>query len=131
MTPEPLLQHRYGNGEPWRVAVISMLLCRTRGDVAEPIIAEVFRRWDSPARLARAKQLSSVISPLGLGSIRALRIKVVAGAFDEDPLMMASELRELPGVGKYVEDAYRLVALGDLSVRPTDKALKRWMAETA
>jgi len=33
------------------------------------------------------------------------------------------------GVGKYVLDAYRLVVLSDLSVRPEDHALARWRRE--
>lgn len=129
--PEPLLQHTLGAGEPWRVVVTSMLLCRTRGDVAAPIITEVFRRWSTPLKLSNAKALAHVISPLGLGNIRALRIRVAAGLFSAEPLPTPERLREIDGVGKYVLDAYRLVCLDDRTIRPTDKALLRWLNESS
>jgi endonuclease III len=128
---QPLLQHTLGRGEPWRVVVTSMLLCRTRGDVAEPIIAEVFRRWPSPRRLSncRVGVLERLITPLGFQRVRAARLRAAARFFEFNPRPPPGELARVDGVGKYVLDAYRLVVLSDLSVRPEDHALARWRRE--
>lgn len=37
-------------------------------------------------------------------------------------------VRELYGIGKYGQDAYRMFCLGDLNVEPTDRFLKIYQA---
>jgi endonuclease-3 len=123
---EGLLQHRLGNGEPWRVVAISMLLCKTRAVVVEPIAAELFRRWGSPAALARANEaeLMELIRPLGFMRLRAKRLREVGASFAAEP--RPPTVATLPGCGSYVEDAYRMIVLGDLSVEPEDRSLAAW-----
>ena len=128
--PEPLLQQSLSMGQPWRVVVISMCLCRTRGAYAEPILAEAFERWPTAARMAEAPvDLEHLIKPLGFARTRAVRVRTAALLFSRDPRPPAERVARLPGVGEYVLDAYRIVALGDLTVEPRDHALARWLRE--
>lgn len=128
----PLVQHVEAEGEPWKVVAASMLLCRTRGDVARWVIAAMFRRWPTAREMADADEgeLREMIRPLGFARLRAARLKKTALFFSADLRPSPDDVATLPGVGKYVLDAYRLVVLGDRTIEPEDPALRRWLKET-
>lgn len=132
--PEPpLAQKRYGE-DPWRVVVVSMLLCQTKSKTARPVIDEFFRRFPRAEAAARASEdeIREVIAPLGLHNVRSARLGAMSYVWmldekvDGRPSRPCVEwVRAMPGVGKYVSDAYRLVVLGQ-EVEPDDWALARW-----
>jgi endonuclease III len=118
-----LLQVEVGGRDPWRVVVISLLLVRTTSAQVRPVAEEVFRRWPTAERLARCQRptLERVLRPLGLWRARARYVRGASRAFAAGPV----EVPSLPGCGRYVSEAYRLVALGDTSFVPADAVLRR------
>lgn len=43
-----LLQEEFGQNHPWRVLVVCILLNRTQGAQARPVLEEFLRRWPTP-----------------------------------------------------------------------------------
>ncbi len=101
--------------DPFRILIAELLLQRSRSSTVTKVYVELFRRWPSPARLARADTLdiAEVIRPLGLVG-RASRIRALAGAVDRrgDIPKSRKGLRMLPGVGEYVASATMSAAYG-------------------
>lgn len=129
---EPLIQLKYRRS-PWRVLVACVLLNRTRGTVAKPVIEELFRRWPTAKSLSEADtdELTELLSCLGLQHQRALSLKYMSRAYHHrrNPRrrMTRGQVMQLAGVGKYAADAYCMLCLGDLTVKPADKELARWL----
>lgn len=124
---EPLIQLRYRR-RPWRLLVACCCLNRTRGAVARPVIEEIFQRWPDALALSGADrdELTAVLRPLGLHNNRAGALIALSRAWPRRRLSRAEVLR-LPGVGRYAADAYEMLVLGDLTIRPSDKELRRWL----
>lgn len=126
MPREPLIQWKYRRS-PWKLLVACICLNRTQGMVAKPIIEEIFRRWPTPASLSGADrdELRSVIRPLGLQTNRSRHLMELSRRYN--PTRMPREVvEELPGCGPYAADCYQMLVLGDLTVEPEDKELRRW-----
>lgn len=103
------------------------MLNLTTGKQLEGIDIELFRRWPTARDLAHADQqeVSSVIKPLGLYNRRSkqlIRMSVVyAFIWDgRNPL-------DLPGIGKYGSDSYRIFIRGELDISVDDKELRRYL----
>lgn len=126
-TREPLIQVKYRR-RPWRLLVACCCLNRTRGTVARPVIEEIFRRWPDASALSGADrdELIAVLRPLGLHNNRAGALIALFKAWPRRRLSRAEVLR-LPGIGAYAADAYEMLVLGNLAVRPRDKELRRWL----
>lgn len=107
-------------GCPWRVAVASVLLCRTRRVQMEPILERLFRSWPDPGSLARADRLEALIQPCGFQNRRAHQLRRLSELWLTDSW---DDLRDLPGVGKYVADAVGLVCFGCTDLECADGAL--------
>ena len=110
------------------------ILCNlTRRVQAEPILREIFDRWPDATSLASAdeEELRSLIKPLGLSSRRAKILIRFSSAFSEGGW---TDVTDLPGIGKYASDSYRIFCLGDWrSVEPRDHALNwyhTWLKQT-
>lgn len=127
-----LLQVRAGGGDPWRIAVICILLNRTSWLQVEPVLPMLFGRWPSPGALSSAgPALEDLLRPLGLGVQRSQTLR----RFSDDywrirPDLAVGErsallLRQCHGIGRYAEDAHRLLVLGQ-RLWPEDHALKEW-----
>lgn len=129
MKREPLIQLKYRRS-PWRVLVACVLLNRTRGTVAKPVIEEIFRRWPTAKALSGADsdELTELIRPLGLQHQRALSLIYLSRAYNPRKRYTRGGVLQLAGVGEYAADAYELLCLGDLRVDPRDKELARWRA---
>jgi len=112
---------------PWRVAVCSMLLCRSRYQQVLPVVQELFRRWPTAAALARADdgELESAIRSLGLYRNRRRQLQRFSSLYTGDSW---AELMDLPGVGVYVADAVGIVCFGDTALESGDTALKAYAA---
>ena len=131
-----LLQLKYRD-EPWKVLVVCVLLNRTTRAQVDRVVDDLFLEYPTPEHLATARvhELASLLYPLGMHNNRAKRLV----RFAEDWIALDSmwehttpdgltELSALTGVGEYALDSYRLFVLGDHSVQPNDKELRRWKA---
>lgn len=127
MKREPLIQLKYRKS-PWRLLVACVLLNRTRGTVADPVIRELFERWPTPKSLSGADtdELTRLIEPLGLQHQRALSLVYLSRGYRRGRYTRR-QVKDLAGVGDYAADAYEMLVLGDLRVKPRDKELRRWL----
>lgn len=121
LAPGELLQESLG-GDPWRVAVASMLLCRTTRRQAEPVLQTLLLRWPYPEYLCRAdvRDVEFVVRPCGLHRNRARQLIRFSSMWLGDGWV---DLRDLPGVGLYVSDAVGLVCFGCTALESSDHAL--------
>jgi 3-methyladenine DNA glycosylase/8-oxoguanine DNA glycosylase len=87
------------------------------------VIEEMFRRWPNPSALAAASDndLEDLIRPLGMQRKRTQTLKRMSAEYAAGGWKQAKELH---GIGKYGDDAYRIFILGDWrAVQPNDHAL--------
>ena len=113
--------------DPWRLLVGCIFLNKTTAKVAVPIMDAFFSRWGSPeaASAADETELCELLKPMGLQRKRAHMLI----RFSREYLgPWSSPARDLHGIGKYAEDAWRLFCCGDLDVQPTDKELLRYLS---
>lgn len=101
--------------DPFRVLVAEVLLQRTRADAVVSVYGELFQRWPTARRLARAqvRSIAAVIRPLGL-AYRAPRLRQLARTIADrrEVPRDAGALQRLPGVGRYVANATLATAFG-------------------
>lgn len=125
-----LLQEKYDNNDPWRILLICILLNRTQGKTAGPIIKRFFEQWPTAEDLlvtGNQTQITAIIGSLGLGRVRASYIMrltemYISSKGHVNPIC-------LPGVGDYAYDAYKMFVLHKYDFIPKDKELCRRMQE--
>ncbi|KAL5257495.1 hypothetical protein ACHWQZ_G012440 [Mnemiopsis leidyi] len=110
--------------DPWRLLVATVLLNKASGKVAIPVFSSLMTRYPSPESLLQDSSslftLSQLLLPLGLQNKRAATIIAMSQKY----VKMDWEFpRELPGVGKYGDDSYRIFCCGLTNVTPCDKKL--------
>lgn len=110
----------------WRVAAVSMLLCRSRRAQAEPVAERMLTLWPTAMDLARAEELEVVLRPCGLQRNRARQLQRFCVAWLGDAW---EDLRELPGVGQYVADAVAVFCFGSSDVICGDKVLLEYVRD--
>lgn len=117
-----LIQEGYLD-DPWKMTVVCILLNRTTGRQVKRVLPLLFERYPSARAMAKAdiKQLTVLISGLGLENIRALRLKAMSALWGTRPL------NQLPGIGKYAMDSYAIFVEGRTDVRPSDKMLQKYL----
>lgn len=101
------------------------MLNRTTRRQVDEVRGKLFARYPSPFELAGAdeRELVELLRPLGLYNRRAKTLKALSGGW----LDGFDCVTELPGVGRYAHDSWRIFQEGDLSVAPDDKALKAYL----
>lgn len=111
--------------DPWKVAIASIMLCRTRREQMEDVLAEMLDIYQAPPDLAYAQEdaLQTMLRPLGFHRQRARQMQRFSQKYTSTDW---SDLRELPGVGKYVADSVGLFCFGCVQLESTDHALKAY-----
>jgi adenine-specific DNA glycosylase len=100
--------------------VCCALLNRTHGRQVRPVYQELFRRWPTPAALARAGgELERFVRPLGLWRRRAALLRRLS--------MDWRTPHKCAGVGQYALDSHAIFVLGRLDVRPKDGKLSSYL----
>ncbi|MFX0055102.1 MAG: hypothetical protein ACFFAD_09260 [Candidatus Hermodarchaeota archaeon] len=116
---------RYGRDFPWRqnedpfqILIAEMLLRRTTATAVARIYPDFMQRFDSLARLARARKstIERALSTVGLQSVRASHLQKMARTVLKEydgaiPKNLAA-LEALPGVGRYSAAAVMNFAFG-------------------
>lgn len=105
--------------------VICLNLCS--GRALEGVHEELFRRWPTALHMAIADraELEGVLSVLGLKARRATALIRMSVAWallwdGEDPA-------DLPGIGRYGSDSYRVFVRGEIGIPVTDKEVKKYL----
>ena len=134
--PGGLLQEEFAD-DPWKMIVGCVLLNQTSRRQVDRVIDELFDTWPTPRAMSDADQgkLEDLIRPLGFQRKRAQTLIELSqrwdaleneiGPRDWDP----ETISDLPGVGPYALDSYRIFHLGDFSRCDSgDKEIMAWLA---
>mmetsp|Transcript_39703 Transcript_39703/g.91990 ORF Transcript_39703/g.91990 Transcript_39703/m.91990 type:complete len:356 (-) Transcript_39703:82-1149(-) len=128
-SPYGLLEELFVD-EPFHLLVCCVLLNQTRRVQVDRILFVLLAAFPSPATMAAADktELAQLLKPLGLHRRRATSLRLLAAEFEkgawEKPM-------ELPGVGRYGQDAYDIFCLGRwVEAKPADHALS-WYRQWA
>lgn len=116
-----LIQEEYRES-PWKMLVACMMLNRTTGKQVRPVLEELFSRWPNKEALAAADdcELRNVIAPCGMQAKRSIFLRKMSALYGKVPV------QNLPGVGKYATDSWKLFQLGEVP-QVMDKQLKRYV----
>lgn len=129
-SPIHLIQEDY-IGQPWPVLVASIMLNRTSHVQVRPVLALFLRRWPAPDGLSEvdAPELTDMIRTLGFQNVRARRLIDLAKVVS--PVLPCTIIVDtLPGVGRYVRDAYTLFVKRELVQGVSDEKLRRYVEWT-
>ena len=116
-----------GNGA-WQHMVAVIMLNQT-GRKAVKYIAPLFwDKWRSAYSFLQASEdeVKEIIWPLGMVNIRFQRLKRMTADFLH---WDGNDATMLYGIGKYGSDSYEIFFKQNYTVEPTDKELKRYLAE--
>jgi len=105
-----------GQRDPYRILVSEIMLQQTRVAVVEERYKLFLRQFPTLERLARAREQTVLAAWSGLGYYRRARsLHDAAKTITENGVFpgTASQLRELPGVGRYTANAVASIAFGE------------------
>ena len=117
-SPYSLIQEGLWPDE-WKCLVVCVMLnCTTRKQV-EKILPEFFRRWPEAPSTAAANpvEMSALISPLGFGNRRTMRLIDLASEYEKKNW---THVEELPGIGKYAARMWEIFFLGKIGDTPPE-----------
>jgi methyl-CpG-binding domain protein 4 len=128
-----LLVQEFLRDEPWKLLCAVIMLNQTSAKQVWPVLPDFFEKWPRPLDVANAdeKDLSEFLKTLGLQNRRAKTLRKMSEAFLFSEWKHA---RDLPGIGKYGDDSYRMFVEGYLIHDVKDKELQnyvRWAEENS
>lgn len=126
MSPYRLFQERYDD-EPWRLLCCVICLNMCTGRALEEIHHDMFALWPTPLAMATADPLDveALVSHLGLQKRRARSLIRMSAAYS--CLWDGRDPKDLPGIGKYGSDSYRIFIRGELDIPVEDKELRKYL----
>ena len=132
---------------PWQLLISTILLNRTTRVQVDRVLYEFIQQWPGPRDVERqedADAIRQVIQPLGMGNRRAAglirfsreyldlvsrKVEVSDGAMNEDEVARCfsqDEILNLYYCGEYACAAYKLFIQKDMSIEPSDEALRAY-----
>jgi methyl-CpG-binding domain protein 4 len=114
--------------EPWRMLVACILLNRTGRDAVEKVIWNLFEEFPDAASMCEADvgKVETMIRSLGLQRRRANILVAFSCAW---VLSEWKRPEDLPGIGEYGADSFRIFVEGRSDVDPKDKELKAYLKQ--
>jgi methyl-CpG-binding domain protein 4 len=111
--------------QPWRLLVACVMLNLTSIRQVRPVIKLFFQKYpDAEAcSMADLGELADMLKPLGLYNRRAATLVKLSIAF----LKSWKDITDLPGVGKYAADSWKMFVEGRLDVEPSDSKLQKYL----
>ncbi|MCK5547566.1 MAG: hypothetical protein KAI64_01020, partial [Thermoplasmata archaeon] len=116
--------------EPFRVLMATILSHRTRDENTHLAVERLFKRYDTPRKIAKAnvKRIESLIRPAGFYTIKAKRLKEVSrillDEFDGKVPDDFDSLMSLPSVGRKTANCVLVYGFG-IEAIPVDTHLHR------
>lgn len=109
--------------DPWSLLIATIFLNKTSCMCARPRVEEFLRDFSSPLDVLKEcpTKLEKYFLDLGLHKKRAEQVWRMSYDY---AYKNWRNPKELYGIGKYGEDAYRMFILGDLDIEPTDRFLR-------
>ncbi len=122
---EILIQEDYKN-DPWKMLVCCILLNQTNNKQVRPILSSVFELIPNPqsAILCDKRVLADCIKTTGLQNIKADRIVKLSSKW----VSGFTDVRDLPGIGEYGRDSWKIFIEGNLKISPSDKKLRFYLS---
>jgi endonuclease III len=125
------------HGTPFELLAATVLSAQCTDALVNRVTPDLFRAYDSPAKLAAApaEEIEDVIRPINFNRTKAKALKGLASVLVEKhagevPRSM-EELTELPGVGRKTANVVRGVAFGESDGVVVDTHVKRVAARLA
>ena len=117
----------------WQHMVAVIMLNQTGRRPVKTVFPIFMDRWPTPDAFYLAttyfnqeSEIRDIIRPLGMVNVRYTRLKRMT----EDFLTWDHvDAQDLYGIGKYGSDSYEIFFRQNYSVEPTDKELRRYLAE--
>jgi hypothetical protein len=112
----------------WQHMVAVIMLNQTGRKPVKWVLPKFLHLWPTPLSLLRAQKdtVKNVIWPLGLVNVRYKRLNLMSRDFLTWDF---HDARDLYGIGKYGSDSYEIFFKHNYSVEPTDKELRRYLAD--
>lgn len=112
----------------WQHMVAVIMLNQTGRKPVKTVLPEFLYRWPTVNDFLTASEdeIKEVIRPLGLLNVRCKRLMKMSVDFVN---WDQNDAKDLYGIGKYGSDSYDIFFKLDYTVNPTDKELKRYLAE--
>jgi len=123
---ELMVQQQISNS--WEHMVGVIMLNQTNRKTVKLTLPEFLYWFPTPQALINADEefVKSIIEPLGMVNVRYNRLIRMS----EDYLTWnGDDATMLYGIGKYGSDSYEIFFKQNYTVKPTDKELKRYLAE--
>lgn len=126
MSPLRLFQERYAH-DPWALLCCTICLNLCSGREFEKMHEDLFALWPTPEHMAMAdpRDLEVIVGPLGLQRRRSLSLIRMSAAYAY--LWDGRDPDDLPGIGKYGSDSYRIFVRGELDIQVEDKELRKYL----
>lgn len=123
---EILIQEDYLD-DSWKMLVCCILLNQTNNKQVRPILSSVFNLIPNPMSASKVdvEVLAQVIKTTGFQNIKASRIKKLSQKWVDG----FSSVSDLPGIGRYGLDSWRIFVEGDLTIPTQDKKLGTYLEE--
>ena len=121
---ERLIQEDY-LGENWKMVVCCILLNQTTNQQVRKILPRLFELIPGPDSVLAIdpKLIQSTIKSTGFSKIKTERIVAMSKKWLEG----FSDVKELPGVGRYASDSWEIFVNKNHSLEVTDKKLKMYL----
>ena len=112
----------------WQHMVAVIMLNQTGRKAVKYVLPLFLDRWPTPVEFlwATEDEVKEIIRPLGMYNRRFQRLKRMTSDF---LTWDGNDATMLYGIGKYGSDSYEIFFKQNYSVQPTDKELKRYLAE--
>jgi endonuclease III len=123
---ERLIQEDYVE-EPWRMLVCCILLNQTSNQQVRKVLPSVFSFVPDPATAVNCDvdQLVQLIKSTGFSRVKAQRIMQMSHKWLEG----FDQVSELPGVGRYAHDSWKIFIQKIRDLEVTDKKLAKFLDE--
>ena len=121
-----MVQQQVSNS--WEHFVGVIMLNQTGRKPVKTVLPEFLYWFPQPKNLLEADEefVKSIIAPLGMVNVRYQRLM----GMSRDYLTWdGNDATMLYGIGKYGSDSYEIFYKNNYSTQPTDKELKRYLAE--
>ena len=117
----------------WQHMVAVIMLNQTGRKPVKTVFPIFMDRWRTPDAFYRAffyfgqeQEIRDIIWPLGMVNVRYQRLKRMTEDF---MTWDHGDAQDLYGIGKYGSDSYEIFFRQNYAVQPTDKELRRYLAE--
>lgn len=112
--------------DPWKMLIVCMMLNQTSYKQVDKVRIKFFETFPDPSSLIAAsdEEVTSIIRPLGFYNKQCKVWKEFSKRWLSKDWQ---NIRDLPGVGKYASDSWKIFREGNIDIETEDKELKKYI----